>query len=114
MIKVSSQGSVFVRMMLTDCNGSPVTADAVDRIVFSIYEADSPYQPVEGYVNIPIDKSALLETPAEAHGFIYNVSFNPWNGKPMFPYRGETYLIEVIFYDTLGRPSAHQTAVEAV
>lgn len=114
MIKVSSQGSVFIRMMLTDCDGVPITADSVASIELTVCEADAPYQPVPGYDKLPIDKSVIMDTPVEAHGFRYNVNFNPWSDTPMFPYRGERYLVEVVFYDTLGRPSAHQVEVEAV
>lgn len=115
-IPISGSGSIHIRALLTDCSGTAVTASDVSAIKLNIYEKLPPNAAVADYTNLTVPTSAILATTAEDEdGNDYNVDFNPYiSGKPMFPKRQTTYVVEVVFFDVDGKPSAHQIEVDAL
>ena len=116
MITISASGSLHIRGLLTNCEGEPVQKDDLSAISFSVFEYLHPENTVADYTSLDVPLSAVLDTPAEdAHGAKYNIDFNPYiPGKPMFPKRQTSYIAEVVFWDTNGKPSAHQIQIDAI
>ena len=115
-IQISASGSLHIRALLKDCAGDLVTVSDVSAIKLNIYERLTPNTSVTDYTNLAIPTTAILTTAAtDENGNEYNFDCNPFiTGKPMFPKRQTAYVIEVVFYDTDGKPSAHQIEVDAL
>lgn len=112
-VKISSSGSIYIRALLKDCGGTAVEPSDVASITLNIFEELIPENIVTDYTNLSVPASAVLASvQTDENNNEYNVSFNPYiSGKPMFPKRQTSYIVEVIFTDANGRPSAHQIRV---
>ncbi|MDO4585249.1 MAG: hypothetical protein Q4D62_14235 [Planctomycetia bacterium] len=113
---VYSSGSVFIRAMLTDCNGDAVLPEAVSAIHLNVLEYLPPQEKVTAYYGKVIPLSAMLaEVQTDCDGETFNFEHNPYDGvNPIFPKRQTTYIVEVVWFDKNGLPSAHQVEVDAL
>lgn len=113
---ISAGGSVTLRATLTDCHGVRVTTSEVTAISLNIYEYLDPSVHVDGYWNLSIPTTAMLsdyDTDCKQRQF--NFCYNPYHdAKPMFPRRQTTYVVEVVWTDTSGKPYAQCTMVDAI
>lgn len=114
-MNVYTSGSVTIRAMVKDCSGTAVLPADVSAIKLNIFEYLTPQTPVEAYTNVTIPTSAMLSTSlTDAHDNEYNFEYNPHDGThPMFPKRQTSYVVELVFFDSAGKPSAHQMQVDA-
>lgn len=113
---VYKSGSVFIRASLKSCSGDFLLPADVTAMKLNIFELLDPQGEVSAYTNVSIPLTAMLSAPLTGcDGFVYNFEYNPYDGENLlFPKRQTTYVIEIVWFDADGIPTAHQLEVNAL
>lgn len=115
-IRISAGGSMTVRLRFRDKALGRVSRGDISSIKLNVFETLDPTKTVDGYANLTVPTTAILESWEEDEtGQQYNFEHNPFHdSKPMFPNRNTTYTVEVIATDLAGKPYARQIRIDAV
>ena len=114
--RVSTVGSYMILANLRDCDGTQVLPSQVSDVKIKISEYLNPSAVVDGYDMYSLGTSGMLaESATDEDGFVYNFAANPFHdSKPMFPDNQKTYLVELVWIDTSGKPYAGAQYVDSM